>query len=367
MNRTYTMMIPQIVSCMLIAFLSFLGSSFVFSPVHSKRPDFEKYDKDPNKRFVFIQDGKYSKELNIPTYEWKPKDFDEDPRGTIIFVHGLTLHGKRYELSGKAFAASNYNAISFDMRGFGRCFYDPDNKFSISKDPKKKVDYKKSFSDLVKLAKLVKSDYPELPIVMAGESLGATPCLKLAAEYPELVDAIILSGPAIGVNPLMLFHPRSVVAGLRGLLIDPMFNVKLKFFMDGLVSSDPDIVEEIESDPLMRKKMTIRDLLKTDRFVSKNLKYARKLKRDLPILILQGSKDKCVIPKEVVKLCSSIHSNDQTLRWMDSLSHLLLETKHVKPATVDAISTFMYQHEEERQKEWETVKSELKQLGADKL
>ena len=246
-------------------------------------------------------DGKYTKKLNIPTYQWNPINFKEKARGAIIFVHGLTLHGQRYSLAGKAFAASNYYAVSFDMRGFGRCYFDNEGKFSKDGKSKRKVDYDKSFKDLVGLAKLVREDHPDLPIYLAGESLGATPCLRLAAKHPELVDAIILSGPAIGVNPLMLFHPRSVVAGLRGLIIDPMFNVKLKFFMDDLVSSDPDIIKEMESDPLIRQKMTIRDLLKTDRYVSKNLKYASKIEPGMPVLIMQGSKDKCVIPKRVVK------------------------------------------------------------------
>ena len=78
-----------------------------------------------------IQDSKTYRSLNIPTYEWIPTGFKSKPKGIVLMVHGLTLHGKTYELVGKAFASANYYAVSFDMRGFGRCFND--DKFDKQK------------------------------------------------------------------------------------------------------------------------------------------------------------------------------------------------------------------------------------------
>lgn len=312
--------------------------------------------------FEYVEDGPDFRKLNIPTYEWIPRGFSEELRGIIVFVHGLTLHGKTYDLAGKAFATGNFYAVSSDMRGFGRCFIDEDNRFG-----KKKLDYEASYRDLVELVKIVREKHPGRRVIMVGESLGATPCLRLASQYPEAVDGIILSGPAVTVNPLMLIHPRSIVAGLRGLVIDPWFNVNLSFFMRTLVSQDKRIVEELESDPLIRKRMTIRDLMKTDAYVSKNVRYARKLKRDIPLLILQGSKDKCVVPKRVTKLLGVISSDDQTLRWMQHLSHLLLETRYIKPGTVSAISSWIDAHEPEYQKELLELDQDLKKLGAGAL
>lgn len=340
---------------------------FLTTPALAQRPDFSQYDSDANKRFSYIQDGKYSQELNIPTYEWSPVGFKEKARGYVVFVHGLTLHGQRYTVGGRAFAAGNFYALAFDMRGFGRCYADPDGKFSRDGESKRGVDYEKSFEDLVKLVTMVKKDHPDLPIILVGESLGATPCIRLAAEHHELVDAMVLSGAAVRVNPLMIFHPKSIKAGLRGLIIDPKFNVKLEFFMEDLVSDDPRIVKELLDDPLIRKKLTIWNLLQTDRYVSKNLKYAAKMKPDLPILLLQGSIDKCVIPKKVVKLCGDIRSDEQTLRWMDHVSHLLLETRYLKAATVEAVVSFIRSMEEERQQELAEIKNDLKQVGAGEL
>ncbi|HMP53955.1 MAG TPA: alpha/beta hydrolase, partial [Candidatus Melainabacteria bacterium] len=175
------------------------------------------------------------------------------------------------------------------------------------------------------------------------------------------------AGPAVTVNPIMLVHPQSVFAGAWGLVIDPHFNVDLGFFMRRLVSQDTRIVSELENDPLIRKKMTILDLLRTDAYVRKNVKFARKLEPEIPLLILQGSKDRCVVPRRVTKLLGSVSSDDQTLRWMQHLSHLLLETKYINSDTVSAIASWIDAHEDKYKKELEALDKELVELGAESL
>ena len=107
---------------------------------------------------------------------------------------------------------------------------------------------------MVSLVKLVREKYPDTRFIAIGESLGATPCLRLACEYPEFVDGLILSGPAVVVNPKMLIHPKAIFAGLRGLVIDPKFNVKLNFFMRSLVSMDQESCRRAGVRPSYQKR-----------------------------------------------------------------------------------------------------------------
>lgn len=329
--------------------------------------DWSKYSKDPKERYSVVIDGELTEKIGIPTYEFLPKGFDRSPQRLILFVHGLTLHGGRYNITGKVFAAYNHYAVSYDMRGFGKCYYDPDNRFNSGEDKKKKVNYEKSFQDLVKLAQAMRAKYPGIPLVIIGESLGATPCLHLAAEHPELVDGIVISAPAVKVNPRMFLSPGSLAAGLQGIIINPKFNVNLNFFMKQLVSSDKRVVDDMLNDPLMRHSLTIAELLETQEYVGKNRKFAAKMRDDLPILILQGRKDKCVISRDVTELANSIKSDDQTLRWFSSMSHLLLETKFFKAEVIDSISDWFTNRTASQLEELKALRQEMKELGAEEL
>ena len=135
-------------------------------------------------------------------------------------------------------------------------------------------------------------------------------------------------------------------------------------FVRNLVSNDPNIVQEMLNDPLCRKKMTIAELLKVEAFVRKTITYAGKIAPDQPILILQGSADRCMVPQAVTKLSSSIHSADQTVRWLHAHGHILLETSYLRPATVEAIDGWMREHEPTHVAQEMELKKEIEELGA---
>ncbi len=319
-------------------------------------------EADPNNRVTSVVDGPLSAQLHIPLYEWYPKD--KPPTGIVIAIHGLTLHGKRYEVLGKSFAAEGFYACAFDMRGFGRCFTDTQHKFCVGDDCKQKVDPDKSYDDLVALATELRKSYPHVPLFLMGESLGTTYCIKLAAEHHELVDGLLLSGPTVQLHPLMFLHPDNLGAAGVALFWGPRFNMKTSGFVRNLVSNDPNIVQEMLNDPLCRKQMTFKDLLKVQKFVKTTLSYASKIAPDRPILILQGSEDRCMVPVAVTKLSSNIHSADQTVRWLHAHGHILLETSYLRPATVDAIDLWIREHEPEHYMQERELNKEIHELGA---
>ena len=319
-------------------------------------------DGDPNSRVTYVEDGQFSKILKIPTYEWIPKD--KTPIEAILAIHGLTLHGKRYQVLGKAFAAEGIYCCAPDMRGFGRCYQDPNNKFSSILDDKHKVDYDKTYGELVNLAMLIRQKYPNIPLFAMGESLGTSVCIRLAADHPELINGLMLSGPTVRMHPLMILHPHNVAAAGYAVFIHPKFKMSTAPFVKNLVSNDADIVHEMLDDPLCRKGLTIAELMKTGQFVKDTLKYARALKPDVPILVLQGSEDRCMVPHAVTDLSKNIQSADQTLHWLHAHGHLLLETSYLRPATVDSIDEWTKEHQFAHLNETKKLKEEIIQLGA---
>lgn len=318
-------------------------------------------ESNPLDRINCVVDGPLSKQLHIPLYEWIPKD--KDPDGIVLAIHGLTLHGKRYEVLGRAFAAEGFYVAAPDMRGFGRCYIDEKGEFAVNGDSKRKVDYDKSFEDIVALAKALKKAHPNVPLFVMAESLGTTMAIRLAAANPELVSGLLLSGPTVKVNPLMVLHPDNMLAASWALLIHPRFNMSTSSFVKNLVSNDPAIVEELLTDPLCRKGLTIAELLKTRKFVKKTLDNASQIKVGLPILVIQGSEDKCMVPHAVTKLMGNVRSSDQTARWLYAHGHLLLETAYLRPATLDSIDVWIREQSPAHAQEMTAIKQEILQVG----
>lgn len=323
-----------------------------------------KAEESPAERYTFVQDGELAKQVHLPVYEWYPKK--STPDAMVLAIHGLTLHGKRYEILARAFAAENQLGSDYvvapDMRGFGRN-RNNEHLFCVGTDCKKKVNYTKSVDDMCAIAEAMHEKFPGVPLYLMGESLGASVCLAVAAKRPDLVDGLVLAGTAERVNPIMFDHPRNVASGLFAFFIDPKFNMNLGAFMKDLVSNDPDICQEMADDPLVPKKLTLAELIKTDTFVGKTNKFAKQVKRDLPVLMLQGSQDKCVVPDAVARLAEHIHSADQTMKWLYSYGHLLLETEYVRPGTVDAITDWFDARTPAHKEELKKMEDDLHALG----
>lgn len=313
---------------------------------------------------VFIEDGAPSKELHLPVYEWAPKkESPHGPHGMILAIHGLTLHGLSYELLGKASAAGGYYFVAPDMRGYGKCRKDKENRYADESGSRQKIDYNKSYEDMVRLAQWMKRKYPTTPLTVLGESLGCTMALRVAAGHPELVDSIVMSSPVAKIHPLMFLYPGNVRGLLSAVFLRPKADVSLRAFMQSLVSNDLRIGKEMVDDPLVTKRLTLSELLKSVSFLEKTVKYAKGVAPNTSVLILQGSQDYCVVPHALARISENIRSSDQTLRWLDHHGHLLLETHYMRAATVAALTDWVDDHEPARLSEISQIEQDIRALG----
>lgn len=354
--------------CLLCLFSMSFAAGNKSSQANAQQPQQAALQEQPSvssttvgtENHLAIEDGEPTKALQIPVYEWLPKD--GKPKGMVLAIHGLTLHGGRYELLGKFAATTGYYLAAPDLRGYGKCRQDKEHKYCSDGDCRQKINYEKSSHDVEALAAWMKRKYPDLPLTILGESLGATMALKVAADKPELTAGVILSSPAARVNPLMYVYPENVKEGLLG-VVRPSSKVKLNGFMQKLVSCNPRVGEELIKDPLVAKEMTVGELLVSDAFVHKTLKYAREVKKGTPVLILAASKDHCVRPAAVTKITESIQSANQTIRWLDHLDHLLLESDFIRAATVDSLIDWSEDLAPERERELANMHKLLLDLG----
>lgn len=312
-------------------------------------------------KYTYIEDGKYTKQLNIPTYQWMPTE--GKPKAIILGIHGLTLHGRRFRVLARSLAINGIGFVALDMRGFGRCYFGADSKqFSSSGEDRQKIDNEKSYEDIVQLSKALKADYPDIPFVALGESLGCTFCVRLAAEHPEIVYGTILSAPAVKVNKDMYFGEGQLRAGLKSVVV-PDHEMNLSGFFAELCSSRPEVQKEMQDDPLILKKITLRRLIPVDLFVDKTTQWGKKTAKDLHVLILQGSSDGCVSAKHVTDLMNSMSSDDQELAWRGKFGHLQLETMYMRAPVIDAIGSWIFSHNKEGQSKLSVLEAQITDLG----
>jgi alpha-beta hydrolase superfamily lysophospholipase len=312
-------------------------------------------------KYTYTEDGEFSKALNVPTYEWMP--VGPEPSAIVVGVHGLTLHGRSYRVLARVFATNGIGFISTDMRGFGRCKFDDKKQFSSDKDNKAAINHEKSYQDLVKLIQLVKEKYSKQKVIVLGESLGCTFCVRLAGDQKTLVDGIVLSAPAVRVNPKMYAAPSSIEAGAEAALLSWKGDVDLHSFLNNLVSNRQEVRKELLDDPVLLKKVPLTALLSTDLFVEKTAHWGKTVDEHLPVLILQGSSDGCVAAKHVTDLMDSMPSDDQTLAWRGKYGHLQLETMYIRPTVIDALVNWLDDHGVENQRQLTEIENSINDLG----
>jgi len=311
-------------------------------------------------KYKYTEDGDFTKALNIPTYEWMPTQ--QPPTAIMLGIHGLTLHGRRYRVLARTLAVSGFGFIAMDMRGFGRCKFDDTLRFSANGENRMQISHEKSYQDIVKLAQLIRQKYPDVPIVALGESLGCTFCVKLAGEHHELVDGMILSAPAVRINPAMYASPADIKEGLASLL-KRNHKVSLKQFITHLVSNSPEVAQEMMDDPLILKEISLKDLIATDLFCEKTAGFGKKVAEGISVLILQAGGDKCVSPKSVTELMSNMPSSNQTLAWMGPLGHLQLETSYFRAKVIDIIGEWIDNRTKTGRAELQALEQDIDDLG----
>lgn len=319
----------------------------------------EIMNPEVSKLYKYSEDGEFSAACGLPTYQWMPST--GAPKAIIIGIHGLTLHGRRYRVLARTMSINEIGFVSMDMRGFGKCRFEDDGKLK-AKGEKTSVDHESSYQDIVKLTQAVRSKYPSIPVVVLGESLGATFCVRIAGEHPELIEGIVMSGPAVRVNPKMYATPSDIKAGLKAIL-STHHQVDLHNFFTELVSERPAVVNEMLDDPFICKSLSLKELLDTDLFVDKTVDWCKKTDDKLPVMVIQGSNDKCVLPKHLTDMMMHMKSNDMRICWKGSFGHLQLETMFMRAAVIDSIGMWLDDHSQQNQAKLKQLEKSIADLG----
>jgi alpha-beta hydrolase superfamily lysophospholipase len=287
---------------------------------------------------------------NTPVYVWH--DNAKKPRAVAIAIHGLVMHGGVYDALAKKLAADGMVVYAPDLRGFGR--------WKTRSAKESAMDYDESCKDVNELVKAASERYPNLPLYCIGESMGAGMAMRVAINNPGRVNGIVLSSPALTLRMFL----KDTLTQAPGFLMAVHKKVDLTPYIRKYASEDPKIIAESLADPLVTKGMTGWEMVQSRRFMRPNLHNAKKLPSHIPMLVIQGDKDRVLKANAVVQLLARAKSKDQTVRWFSNTGHLLLETSYMRPDTVSTVTGWLHEHIEEAQPTQVTMSEAYGSAGA---
>ena len=129
---------------------------------------------------------------------YAPKD--KEIKAVVQISHGMIDYVGRYALLADAFAKAGIVLAGNDHIGHGGSVCsDDDYGFFASENG-----YSYVIEDLKAMNQILRSEFPSVPLVLLGHSMGSFLARLYAAKYPETIDAVIIHGTS-GPNPALPF------------------------------------------------------------------------------------------------------------------------------------------------------------------
>jgi alpha-beta hydrolase superfamily lysophospholipase len=240
---------------------------------------------------------------NIYYQAWLP---DGNIKAILFLVHGLGEYCGRFTNHVNHFVPLGYAIYGLDHLGHGKSDGEREviERFADYTEP------------LTRYYQMVNGRHPGKPVFIFGHSMGGLITCSYLIEHQAEFKGAILSAPAIKVSDsisqftITLGKIFSRIAPKAGVIsLDP-----------SAISRDPGVVEAYINDPLIFHGRTparlAAEILKAMMRVS-----AQAEKITLPLIIVQGSKDKIVDPQGSHMLYNKAGSTDKTLKVYEGLYH----------------------------------------------
>lgn len=243
------------------------------------------------------------RDTNIYYQYWLPEG---GPKAILLVAHGIAEHSGRYMNVVNHFVPAGYAVYGIDHIGHGKS----DGKRVCVE---RFQDYTKT---LKKYFSMIRGWQPEKPIFLVGHSMGGLISSAYLLEHQDELTGAVLSGPGIKVPDNI--SNAVIFAGKILSLVMPKAGI-IQLDAEG-ICRDPAVVDAYVNDPLVYTgKITARlgaEMLKTIQHVTGSATKIR-----LPIMIVQGGRDKLVDPRGAQLLYDSVSSEDKTIKIYDGLYH----------------------------------------------
>lgn len=202
-------------------------------------------------------------------------------QAVVIALHGFNDYSRAFSSVGPYFAAQGIGLIAYDQRGFG-----------LSEKTGIWAGASEYGEDLDSIIRVVHERYPEIPVFLLGESMGAAVVISALEHNPDVrVEGVILSAPAVWSRDTMPWY-QSLILDLAAVTLP-----EVRLTGSGLrvqASDNLEMLRGLGRDPWVIKATRIDAIRGLADLMDAAQEGIGRIKK--PTLILYGGKDE-IIPK----------------------------------------------------------------------
>jgi alpha-beta hydrolase superfamily lysophospholipase len=291
----------------------------------------------------------YMVHTELYVHEWKPLS---TPICVVVIAHGMGEHGGRYSQLAERLTTQGYVVYAPDHRGHGRTAGSKD-RFGHFAD---RNGWNIVVEDLRMVIQQVRLEYPHLPIILYGHSMGSLLSRRYIQRYGDTIQGVMLSGTSgdpgfmgsIG-KLIALWEMRSGSTTHSALLLKLLFggfNKKFKPHRTAFdwLTRDTEEVDRYIHDEWVGKSYSTSffyDLITGVNELNKRQQLLR-TPRQLPILLFSGEQDPVGnfgkgVQQTYDRLCR-IGCTDVTLTLYKNARHELINELNREEVFLDMIS-----------------------------
>lgn len=235
---------------------------------------------------------------------WVPND----PRGLLLFVHGLAEHSGRYQRTAEHFAGLGFACYGLDLRGHGAS---QGRRVHVA-----------AFDDYLKdvdaALALVGARHPGLPCFLVGHSMGGLITIRFVLAKPDAVAGAVVSSPLLAPHPSAA--PSAVTRAAATLLSKFAPGLLMPSGLDSnALSRDRAIVDAYVADPLVSSKVSARWFTATMAAAAEARAQAPALRT--PMLLMQSGGDRLVDPEATRRWAEAAPPRFLRFIWWEGFYH----------------------------------------------
>ena len=221
------------------------------------------------------------------------------PRAALLLVHGFAEHAGRHERTLEHLAARGISAYAYDQRGHGRS---PGRRAIVARFDAWVIDALRVLDD-------VAADAPGLPLFLMGASMGGLLAIRAAQRRPAGLAGVIAVAPALSIAGGQSAFAKAIAPVLAR--VAPSLPVaKLEV---NVLSRDPAVGAAFLADPLTFKGgFPVRTGV--EMVAAGAAAFAEASRWTLPLLVVQGDRDRIVSPHGGPRFVDEAGGSDRTLR-----------------------------------------------------